>query len=92
MFDRKRFGAVGVLTTMLCAGWALLAFIYAAYAHIEGLGAWEPGVAVAGSGIGCMVLALRAWRADRNGPTLALILMCVVAFVGWLQIAVLTVP
>lgn len=83
---------VAVLGTVIaCGAWALAAFVYAAWADIEGLSEGRQilaGVAVAALGIGCLAAALQGGLAGRAGRTTVMLVIATVAFAAWLAIAV----
>jgi hypothetical protein len=73
-----------------CAAWAFFAFVYAAWAHIEGLRDSSEifaAVIVAACGIAGILLGLRAGLAGRRGSAWVALLASLAAFAAWMGLA-----
>ena len=83
---------VAVVAGIIAAvAWAFFAFVYAAWADIEGLGDSSEivaGLAVAAIGIACLVAALRRVARGEGTSATVILALAAVAFVAWLAVAV----
>ena len=72
-----------VLTVVACAAWLGYAFLGALVTSIEGTGAGNDQLAIAVAGV--LAIGLSAWLATRQRrlAATAVLLLAVVAFVGW---------